>query len=87
MFGSFVLTFPSFPSFRGELEIARLLVERGAQHKMSWDGMTPILLGVQEGHLEIVRFFLQNAEIGTEHLEDEELFGALLYKAQMSGFL
>lgn len=48
---------------------------------MSRDGMTPILLAVEQGHLEIVRFFLQNDEIGTEHLEDEELFGGLLHKA------
>ena len=43
--------------------------------------MTPVLLAVEEGHLEIVRFFLHNDEIGTEHLEDEELFGGLLHKA------
>ena len=48
---------------------------------MSRAGMTPVLLAVEEGHLEIVRFFLHNDEIGTEHLEDEELFGGLLHKA------
>ena len=44
----------------GHLEVARLLIEKGAdKDKAEMDGMTPLFAACDEGHLEIVRLLIE----------------------------
>jgi hypothetical protein len=51
----------SFAAARGQLEIARLLLERGADpmKKDSFYGATPLSWAISEGHVSLVRLFLE----------------------------
>lgn len=62
----------SFAAARGHLEIARLLLERGADpmKKDTFYGMTPLMWAVSEGHVGVVRLCLERgAPAGPELLE------------------
>jgi ankyrin repeat protein len=62
----------SFAAARGQLEIARLLLDRGADpmKKDSFYGATPLSWAVSEGHTGLVRLFLERgAPAGPELLQ------------------
>ncbi|MEM2790511.1 MAG: ankyrin repeat domain-containing protein, partial [Thermofilaceae archaeon] len=54
--------------FRGHLEVARFLVENGADvNARNIDGMTPLHLAVFRGHLEVARFLVEKgADVNAE---------------------
>lgn len=62
----------SFAADRGNLDIARLLVDRGADpnKKDTFYGATPVSWAIQKGHASIVRLFLERgAAVGPELLQ------------------
>lgn len=83
----------SFAADRGNLEIVRLLVERGADpnKKDTFYGATPVSWAIDKGHASIVRLFLERgAPVGPELLQsgasegNAELVGLALEKTKPS---
>ena len=60
-----------YATHRGDIDIVRLLLERGADpNKQTKDGWTPLMYATEKGNIDIVRLLLENGADPTKRTKD-----------------